>query len=221
MGIAERKEREKKRRRNAIIDAAEQVFFSKGVENAKMDEVAKIAELSKGTLYLYFKNKDELFHAIVVRAMEMLYGNFVQAVEKQATGLEKIRAIGHAYVEFYYQQPNYFEALLHQEKKIRSDEELEANPVFKQCKELGDSIFDLMQQAVRTGIADGSMRPDLDPLKLSLMLWGHTTGILHTLSPKEPFLQKKFGLSIEDIVEYGANIIGFSMANPAGKGSEK
>ena len=60
MGIAERKEREKEHRRNTILDAAEEVFFSKGINLATMDEVAERAELSKGTLYLYFKNKEEL-----------------------------------------------------------------------------------------------------------------------------------------------------------------
>ena len=52
MGIAERREREREQRRNTILDAAETVFFSKGINLATMDEVAEEAELSKGTLYL-------------------------------------------------------------------------------------------------------------------------------------------------------------------------
>jgi TetR/AcrR family transcriptional regulator len=50
MGITERKEREKEQRRNAIIDAAEKIFFTKGMDNSTMDDVAEEAELSKGTL---------------------------------------------------------------------------------------------------------------------------------------------------------------------------
>ncbi|MCK5408322.1 MAG: helix-turn-helix transcriptional regulator, partial [Candidatus Krumholzibacteria bacterium] len=60
MGIAERREREKEQRRIDIIDAAERVFFSKGWQAATMDDVAEAVELSKATLYLYFKNKEEL-----------------------------------------------------------------------------------------------------------------------------------------------------------------
>ena len=56
MGIAERKEREKLQRRNDIIDAAERLFFQHGFETPTMDDVAREAELSKGTLYLYFKS---------------------------------------------------------------------------------------------------------------------------------------------------------------------
>lgn len=56
MGTTERKKREKERRRNTIIDAAEKVIFSKGLDQSTMTEIAQEAELSKGTLYLYFKN---------------------------------------------------------------------------------------------------------------------------------------------------------------------
>jgi len=50
MGIVERRQREKEQRRSAIIDAAEAVFFSKGLEIATMDDVAEEAELSKRKL---------------------------------------------------------------------------------------------------------------------------------------------------------------------------
>ena len=69
MGITERREREKEQRHNDIIDAAEKVFFSRGLEHATMDNVAVEAELSKGTLYLYFKSKEELYLAILLRSL--------------------------------------------------------------------------------------------------------------------------------------------------------
>ncbi len=64
MGIEERKQREKEERYNVIVDAAETVIFSKGIEQATMEEIAREAELSKGTLYLYFRSKNELYTAI-------------------------------------------------------------------------------------------------------------------------------------------------------------
>ncbi len=60
MGIQERKERERERRRQQIIVAAKRVFSDKGFNRATMEDIAKEAELSPGTLYLYFKNKDEI-----------------------------------------------------------------------------------------------------------------------------------------------------------------
>ena len=60
MGIQERKEREKERRRQQIMVAAKRVFSEKGFNKATMEDIAHEAELSPGTLYLYFKNKEEL-----------------------------------------------------------------------------------------------------------------------------------------------------------------
>ena len=59
MGIQERKEREKERRRQQIMVAAKRVFSNKGFNKATMEDIAQEAELSPGTLYLYFKNKEE------------------------------------------------------------------------------------------------------------------------------------------------------------------
>lgn len=61
MGIAERRQREKELRREAIIKAATEIFKKKGLTASTMEEIASRAELSKATLYLYFTNKEELF----------------------------------------------------------------------------------------------------------------------------------------------------------------
>ena len=69
MGTLDRRKREKDKRRNRIIGAAEKVLFAKGYQAATMDDVATEAELGKGTLYLYFKNKEELIIALLVRLL--------------------------------------------------------------------------------------------------------------------------------------------------------
>jgi AcrR family transcriptional regulator len=207
MGITERKEREKKRRRQAIIDAAEQVFFSKGIESATMDEVAEMAELSKGTLYLYFNNKNELLHAIVERGLKILYERFNTVVEKEEKGIDKIRALGRAYFEFFLEEPDYYSTMLHHDTHEVDPEILKSNPNFALCIELGNKLFGLMQDAVKTGIKDGSIRRDLDPVKLSLVLWGQSSGVLHLMKSKKFLIEKMFGLAPEELVEYSHDLI--------------
>lgn len=73
MGIRERKEREKERRRQQIIVAAKRVFTSKGFNKATMEDIAQEAELSPGTLYLYFKNKEELYASLSLRILQYLH----------------------------------------------------------------------------------------------------------------------------------------------------
>ena len=86
MGIAERKEREKEQRRNDIIDAAERIFFKNGAENSTMDDVAREAELSKGTLYLYFRSKEDLQFAISVRGSDILTDMLDQSITFEKSG---------------------------------------------------------------------------------------------------------------------------------------
>ena len=62
-----RKEREKEARREAILDAAAQVFSRKNFHEATLDEIASEAELAKGTLYNYYKDKQDIFASLIIR----------------------------------------------------------------------------------------------------------------------------------------------------------
>ncbi|PKL67818.1 MAG: hypothetical protein CVV28_03575 [Methanobacteriales archaeon HGW-Methanobacteriales-1] len=72
MSTASRKEREKAARRNDIISAAEELFFSNNYDNVSMNDIAKKVELSKATLYLYFDNKESLFFVIVLQGIKIM-----------------------------------------------------------------------------------------------------------------------------------------------------
>lgn len=207
MGVSERKERERKRRWNEIIDAAEEVFFSRGHENATMDEVAEKAEVSKGTLYNHFKNKSELMHGIVARALEVILTMFKEASEKAPTGLEKIRGIGEAYFVFYQTQPKHYNLLLHEEKTVLHPEEFDENPNRALCSSIGNQILGVIEQAVIAGIEDGTIRKDVNPKLLPVVLWSHSAGILHVMKTKGKVLADEFKVSIDEIVNYSYSLM--------------
>jgi AcrR family transcriptional regulator len=207
MGITERREREKEQRQNAIIDAAEKVFFSKGFENATMDEVAEQAELSKGTLYLYFENKDDLYHAIVLRGINILQTLFEEAAASEKKGIDKLTALGRTYFKFYQQYPHYMNAMMHHEGHKVELACQEENPHVALCIEAGNRLFGFMQEAVKIGIQDGSLRPDLDPMVLSVVLWGHSNGIMKLIETKGDMFKKMMGLNSEDIMAYSYQLM--------------
>ena len=201
MGIAERREREKEQRKHDIVNAAERVFFRMGHEHATMDDVAEEAELSKGTLYLYFKNKEDLYLAIHLRGNKILHELFEKAVQSGRNGLDKTQAIGRAYVNFYKNYPDYFNALIYYES--RPIDFRDENSVAMQCLEEGRLTLTLLIEALETGKADGSIRKDIDAHKTAISLWGQTTGIVQIASLKEKIvLQPNFSLSAEDVIEY-------------------
>jgi AcrR family transcriptional regulator len=189
MGTAERRQREKDRRRNEIIEAAEKVFFAKGYEATTVEDIAAAAELSKGTIYLYFEGKEDLHDAIVERGMEILSKMFQEAFEGASTGLEQIRGIGQAYMRFFRRHSEYFDALMRFETHKREEIAL-------------DDPMMLVIEALRKGIEDGSIRKGIDPVKMAVLLWGQTTGVLQNNHLKCEIMTSTFGIDCDEIIEY-------------------
>ncbi len=92
--IAERRQEEKDRRRNEIIDAAEALYREVGWDAVTMDAVARRARLSRALVYVYFQDKTDLHFAIAIRAIDELTRRFAEAADGARTGAEKMLAIG-------------------------------------------------------------------------------------------------------------------------------
>ncbi|MGH1364040.1 MAG: TetR/AcrR family transcriptional regulator [Calditrichia bacterium] len=180
MGINERREREKEYRRNMIVDAAEKVFFSKGFDHATMDDVAETSELSKGTLYLYFKNKDDLWHAIQLRGMKILHEEFQKALTIGGNGMCKVRKIGETYYNYAQSYPNYFHAMMTSDyAKIDMDDKQSYG---FQCHACSENVMDTVASALQEGIDDSSIRPNVHPMKTAYLLWGQMTGVIQVVA---------------------------------------
>lgn len=211
MGVSERKLREKSARKNAIIEAAEEVFFSKGIEKASMDEVAKVAELSKGTLYLYFKNKNALYRAILRRAYTALWDVIKDNDPGASNGLNAVSAIAEAYIQFSSEHPGYFDSILHYENDVIDLENSEQESV--KSIVAGNQVLELIVDQIKRGIADGSIKNNLDPIKTALALWGQTTGMLQLLKSKNRLLNHYYKLSEEALLDHFMIMMRASLEN--------
>lgn len=176
MSTEERKKREKKQRYNLIIDAAEKIIFSKGIEQATMQEIAHEAELSKGTLYLYFKNKNELYTAIAERGSDILNRQFAKVFAGDHTGLELIRKMGKTYLNFVSENPDYFQAFMHYES-MSDIKELQESKAAEGCEENRREGLSFMIRALQIGMQDGTIDESYDPKELAMVLWSSTRGI--------------------------------------------
>jgi TetR/AcrR family transcriptional regulator len=107
MSIKDRKHRQKEKRRNDILNAAEKLFFANGYDNVSLENIAKDVDLGRSTLYLYFENKEELFFAIVLRGTHILNAMIQGEMEKGKNGLEKLAAFRKAYYKFSEEYPDY------------------------------------------------------------------------------------------------------------------
>jgi AcrR family transcriptional regulator len=199
MGVAERKEREKVQRRNTIIDAAEKVFFKRGIESASMEEVAQEAELSKGTLYLYFKSKDELYRAIILRGFIILKRQLKEAAHNNETGFQNVKAISEAYIKFSYDYGGYFDAILHYQNDLFNSRKREPSQVLS--LEGGNAVIGVLIHAIQKGKADGSIAKDVQEVETAFVLWSQITGLLQVIQRKMSIITYQYKIKQSDMFQ--------------------
>lgn len=162
-----RKQREREQRRNEIINAAEKFFFARGYDNVTMDEIADEAEVNKGLLYYYFKNKEALFFAVDLRGVQILHEMYVKCSNLDVDGYTKIRSMIQGLFEFAKDYPDYFRIYRYAgtERFQMSD-----NEDAKEILDMTTGIWRLMVEAILQGMKDGTIRKDVDPVEMSIYL---------------------------------------------------
>ncbi len=183
MGIKERKEREKASRRKEILKAARKIILKRGVEGMSMNEVADLTELNKATLYLYFSSKEDLIDALVCEGLTMLESELQHADRPSLSGLGKVSSLMKRTFVFYKRNPAYFYTLNHQERR-KPGERLNT-PHSLKGDEIAGRIFTRFRESLRQGIADGSIRKDVDIERLPILIYALTFGVMHTIFSKQ------------------------------------
>lgn len=172
MSLAKWKERERKQRQNDIIDAARKLLIDRDFDEVSMDEIAREVGLGKSTLYLYFKNKESLYFAIVLRGIRIWDKMIKERVEKGNTGLEKFIAYGNANREFSTEYPDYFR-LLYSPTSIKKQfdmDKMNSSEEFQEVRELFKEIMSVGIDSIQKGIDDGEIRSDIDPVEAAILL---------------------------------------------------
>ena len=148
MGLKERREREKIERRKQILDAARRVLFQKGIIAASMNLIAKEAELSVGTLYLYFKNKEELFAALQREGLDILLEMIKNGGDKGKCPADSLEKMALAYYDFSREQKKYFEIMNY---FLASPKIIFPADLKTVIDNYGIAILDLFEDVIRKG----------------------------------------------------------------------
>lgn len=159
-----------------IMEIAKEIFFKKGYENTSMNEIAKQAKMAKGTIYLYFSSKKDLFFSLVYEGLEILEKMIKNNIKSGEKGLDKILNMGRAYIQFYREYPDYYSFVIKYESE-KAD--LDTNePLVLNSYEKSEEIYDILKLLILKGIDDGSIREDIDINKTSMLLWLQTIGVV-------------------------------------------
>ena len=201
MGIQERKERERERRRQQIIVAAKRVFSEKGFNKATMEDVANEAELSPGTLYLYFKNKEELYASLSLRILQYLLIRVTHVnKETSLSAGQKLSALIEAMYDVYDFDPLIIVNTFH----LQSSETLKnlSESMIAEIKTLSQKSIGAIAKIFEEGIDQG-IYIDHHPVALADIFWSMFSGVVlweaskKIINPDKDYLKSTLAAAFE------------------------
>jgi len=201
MGIKERKEREKGRRRQQIMVAAKRVFSQKSFNKATMEDIAKEAELSPGTIYLYFKNKEELFASLSLRILKYMSIRLEHVHnEKYKDPGQKLAALKEALYEVYEFDPLVLINMFH----LQSSETLKnlSPHLLSDIKDLSRNSFKSIARVFEEGIEKGDFI-GRHPVAMADIVWALFSGVVlweeskKLIDSKKDFLRSTLEIAFE------------------------
>lgn len=195
MGVKERRALEKELRRNQILDAARKLLFETGMKAISINKIAQEAELGVGTIYFYYKNKEEIFAALQEEGLNLLYANIETIYRSEEPADKKLVAMGTAYLQFSKDKKDYFDIISY----FLSSSEIIFPPNLKTQIDLsGNKILSLISSTIDDGIKDGLFR-SVDSRRFSIMFWGTIHGLVQFRKLKNTILN---GDNHDDIYQY-------------------
>jgi AcrR family transcriptional regulator len=164
MGILARKEREKLELRNQILEAATELFLKEGFDKTSIRSIAEKIEYSPATIYLYFKDKNEIFRAIHDKGFEMFFEKLGEA-QKIENPYIRLRRMGDLYLEFAFEHREFFDLMFIMRAPIEARNK-EGN-IDWLC---GMQSFKLLQATVTECMEKGYMKKmDLDVATITII----------------------------------------------------
>jgi AcrR family transcriptional regulator len=167
MTIANRKQREKEEMRELILSAARSLFLEKGYYETSIRNIAEKIEYSPGTIYLYFKEKDEIFHSLHEEGFRKLTAMMVPLIHVEDP-FERLKALGRVYMEFAIRNKDFYDLMFIMQAPMNMEEE--------DCWEEGDKALDFLKMVLRDCQSRGRFQGQ-DIEYLSFLIWSSMHGM--------------------------------------------
>lgn len=137
-----------------ILDAAIKVFAEQGFHQSTVSQIAKEAGVADGTIYLYFKNKDDILVQFYEYKTKQVFARFREAVDQADTAIDKLRNLIRVHLEEF--QKNHNMAIVYQ-VETRQQRRMAEKPI----KDMSKLYRDMITELVELGQEEGTMRRNL------------------------------------------------------------
>ena len=169
MGSEQKRERDRQEMRDTIMRAAMRLFLEESFEKTTMRRIAQEIEYTPGTLYWYFKDKDEILFAVHQRGFELLFAAQQPALAI-ADPVDRLRKLAEIYIEFALENPQYYDLMFIHSATARCIEHMQEWKV-------GEAAYNALRATVSQVIAAGRFRGTDDPDVGAFACWAAVHGI--------------------------------------------
>lgn len=176
--MEEKKKREKgkENRKNAILKAARRLFFDRGFKAVTVDNIAAKAEVSKGSIYLCFESKEEIYAQILISDNIALYERIKNFSATEASAAQLLMEFARIYVDYFLNNNELFRILMNFMMHTG-----QMNLTEKQNKELIQSTNEnikIISEIIQKGIDSGEFSPIDNIRQMQNAIWGMLNGII-------------------------------------------
>ncbi len=171
MTIASRKERQKEELRTKILEAARELFIERGYEETSIRTIAERIEYSPTTIYLHFKDKDDIFYALHQQGFVLL-NKYFRVLENVADPFERLKAITRAYINFALENREFYDLMFISRSPMNALSKEEHDEKWEEGDKAFGSLFNTVSECISLGYFKG-----MDPEVLSFTCWSMVHGI--------------------------------------------
>ncbi|SDB12773.1 transcriptional regulator, TetR family [Pseudobutyrivibrio sp. YE44] len=197
--MARRKKEEAIVHQERIAEAAMELFKTKGISNTKMDEIAAAAGYGKATLYVYFKNKQEIISFLAYYSFSKLKDAIVQAVEVGNERKEIFLGVCKSIESFEKDYPDFFRMSLGNVTESIEPESKWAKFTY----EVGEEINKIIIQYLEDGVSSRVFSKIDNYYEGIFRIWGMVSGLIMISGSKENYLKSETSFDREKFLEEG------------------
>ena len=176
MGLLERRGKEKDSRKKLILKSARTLFFKKGFNNVTVDEIAKSSELGKGSIYLYFNSKEEIYAQILLNDIEDFNQQVFVLLNKKKIAADLLVEFSYIYVDFFFNDGELFRILMTymlQPAKMNLTEKLNSQILTANARSI-----DVIGKILQLGVSSKEFPANINLKQNQNAIWGLLNGII-------------------------------------------
>ncbi len=200
MEVCERRQNQENKRKNEIKAAARKVFAAKGFNGCTVAEITSEANLSPGSLYRYFKNKEELHTCLSIDILNRFEIEIKKIRDYNISVEDKMKGYCDLFVDMYAYDPDILIDLFH----LQSGETLHylSDKILQQLKEKSALAYGAVVNTIKEGV-DTAVFINKYPAALADILWGSYAGVVlwvnskHLLDDQKDFVKSTLKLAFE------------------------